>query len=168
MKNPTPFSHLYRLGLVLTAGLVFFMLIMITQTPASWNYEVWYRGDALADIKSLPIVHRGNDSCLECHEDEYDEMVEYAHKTLNCEGCHGPLTSHVLEGEKIADAVGKSDWQCLNCHQAQISMPTDHPQFPGDIIKHENIKKNTLCVKCHGPHDPALSEEAEEEEIFEF
>lgn len=169
MANPTPYSHLYRLALVLATGLVLFMMIMITQTPASWNYEVWYRGAALVEMKSLPLVYGGNESCVECHEDEDEEMAEYAHKLLNCEGCHGPLTFHVRDGEKTADAVGKSDWQCLNCHQAQISKPSDYPQFPGDISKHENIKKKTLCVKCHSPHDPALSEEDEDgDDLFEF
>ena len=32
-------------------------------------------------------------------------MAEYSHKPLNCEGCHGPLTIHVQDGEKIADAA---------------------------------------------------------------
>jgi len=172
MANPTPYAHLYRLGLVLITGLVLFMVIMISQTPASWNYEVWYRGDALIEIRALPIVHGDNASCVECHEDESEEAANYAHKPLNCEGCHGPLTLHVQDGEKIADAVGKSDWQCLNCHEAQISKPSDYPQFPGEISKHENIKKKTLCVKCHDPHDPALSEDddddEEDEDVFSF
>ena len=163
MADPTPFSHLYRLGLVLITGIILFMMIMITQSPASWNYEVWYRGDAQAEIALLPIVHGGNESCVECHQDANEEMSEFTHRQLNCEGCHGPLTLHVRDGEKFADAVGKSDWQCLSCHAQQISLPTDHPQFPGDVPKHEDIKKDTLCVKCHDAHDPALSDDEEED-----
>lgn len=168
MANPTQFSHLHRLGLVLITGIVLFMILMITQSPKSWNYEVWYRSDAQAEIAALPIAHGDNESCVECHADENAEMAKFAHKQLNCEGCHAALTLHVRDGEKFADAVGKSDWQCLNCHQQLISIPTDHPQFPGDIAKHENIKKDTLCVKCHEAHDPALSDDEEGEDAFVF
>jgi len=169
MATPTQYSHLYRLGLVLGAGFLLLLLLISLLTPPSWNYEVWYRGEALTDIKSLPIIHGDNVSCVECHADESEELAEFAHKSLNCEGCHGPLTAHVRDGEKVADAVGKSDWQCLNCHRKEISRPATHPQFPGDIKEHQHIKKKTMCVKCHDPHDPALSEESQEgEDSFEF
>jgi hypothetical protein len=42
-------------------------------------------------------------------------------------------------------------------------MPKDHPQFPGDVEKHQNIKEGRLCVKCHDPHDPAAGEDEERE-----
>lgn len=165
MANPTPVSHLYRLGLVLITGFVLFMLFIITQTPAGWNYEVWYRGNAaLSELKALPIIHGSNKSCVECHEDEYETTTENAHKSLNCEGCHGPLTLHVRDGKKIAIARGKSDWQCLNCHQHQISKPSEYPQFPGKVVKHKNMREGVMCVKCHDPHDPALSASATDDE----
>jgi len=156
MNDPTPRSHLVRLGLLLTVLLAIFLGIKAWQVPDSWNYEVWYRGAAREEIAGLPSIHGGNESCRSCHEDAYDDATSFAHQNLNCEGCHGPLASHVRDGEKIADARGASNWQCLNCHEALISRPKDHPQYPGDIRRHKQRKEGVLCVKCHDPHDPAI------------
>jgi len=156
VNDPSPKSHLIRLGLLFAAGLIIFLSIKSWQTPASWNHEVWYRGAAREDIANLPSVHGGNQSCQSCHEDAYDDATSYAHHNLNCEGCHGPVTLHVIDGEKIADAKGASNWQCLNCHSELISKPESFPQYPGNIRRHEQRKEGVLCVKCHDPHDPSI------------
>jgi hypothetical protein len=163
-----PYSHLVRLVLVLLGAMIVFGMLAIAEIPPSWNYDVWFRSDAASDIAALPVIHGDNESCAKCHEDEYGTAATHAHKNLNCEGCHGPLTVHVRNGEKAAEAVGASDWQCLNCHEDKISLPEHHPRFPGDVGKHQNIRQGTMCVKCHDPHDPTLSAEAEEEMSFEL
>ena len=156
MKKTSPRSHLYQLGIVLVASVIGFIVVKSFAMPRSWNYEVWYRQDALGDMEHLPLIHGGNESCIECHEEEYNDATSYEHKTLNCEGCHGPLTFHVRDGEKIANATGKSNWQCLNCHEEEISRPKDHPQFPGDVRRHEDLLEDSSCVRCHDPHDPSV------------
>lgn len=155
VNDPSPRSHLVRLGLVFAVGLAVFFSIKAWQTPETWNEEVWYRGAAREDIANLPSVHGGNQSCQDCHEDAYDDATSYAHENLSCEGCHGPLSLHVRDDEKIADArPGASNWLCLNCHSPLISRPTDHPQFSSDVRRHEEKTEAAQCVKCHDGHDP--------------
>jgi len=89
----------------------------------------------------------------------------FEHKTLNCEVCHGPLSDHADSEKKIGDAVvmNKSNWQCLNCHRPLISRPTDFPQFSETVAKHKTMSEETLCVKCHDPHNPIEDEVAMDE-----
>ncbi|MFQ5636335.1 MAG: hypothetical protein ACE5G3_13530 [Gammaproteobacteria bacterium] len=156
MNDPSPRAHLFRLALLLLLGVVAFLGVKNLMTPASWNYEVWYRAAARGELAGLPAVHGGNESCQSCHEDAYDDVTSYSHETLNCEGCHGPLTKHVRDGEKIAHAREGSNWQCLNCHAASISKSPDFPQYPGNVRRHKQRKDGVLCTKCHDPHDPTV------------
>jgi hypothetical protein len=94
------------------------------------------------------------------------EMV-FEHRTLNCEACHGPLADHARGDEKIGDAVvmDKSNWQCMNCHRKLISRPADFPQFTEEVEKHRDIEEQTLCMKCHDPHDPVEQAGVDEDEV---
>jgi len=156
MTNPSPWSHLYRLGILLVVGFIGLLVIRAVATPASWNYEVWYRGDALKDAAKQSLVHGGNDSCQSCHEAAGKKFQKLRHKTLSCEGCHGPLADHARSDEKIADAlvVRESTWQCLNCHAALISKRQDFPQFTDEVDKHREVEAGEVCLKCHDAHDP--------------
>ena len=156
MKKPSAFTHLYRLGALLLAFIVTFLVIKQLATPSSWNYEVWYRGDSLIESAKKPMLHGGNDSCQACHEDIVMKVKRKRHKTLSCEGCHGPLATHVRGDEKIADAkvINQSRWQCLNCHNALISKPRGFPQFTNAVEKHTTIIEGEVCLKCHDAHDP--------------
>lgn len=189
----TPNTHVKRLGILLLLAAVGFMVIRSFAIPASWNYEVWYRGEARDEIAALSLVHGNNDSCIPCHEDvsltgaveeakfqdeffdepevsgETEVVETYEHQTLNCEVCHGPLSQHASADEKIGDAVvmRNSNWQCLNCHRLLISRPEGFPQFTMDVEKHQDLGDNTRCIKCHGPHDP-IEEAVVDEEFNEF
>lgn len=158
MNNPTPRSHLYRLGIILVACAIGFLGLKSLATPASWNYVVWYRGDNQEDMKKLPLIHGGNDSCQSCHEEEHESVSEFEHKTLNCESCHGPLTDHVQGDKKIADAIlmDDSNWQCMNCHRELISRPEGFPQFTNEVKRHKTMQEGSLCLKCHEGHDPSI------------
>jgi len=163
MSSPSSRSHLYRLGAVLVIGFVGFLALKAIATPASWNFEDWYRNDAKKEIASGPLVYGGNESCQTCHADELQELNEFKHKTVSCESCHGALADHVRDGEKTAAAKvdDGSNWQCLNCHEELISRKlvnnrTDFPQFRvGRVEEHEEVAKGMLCQACHNPHDPA-------------
>lgn len=156
MTNPSSRSHLYRLGVVLGAAVILFLVIKALATPASWNYESWYRGEALTDMASQPLAHGGNESCLECHQDTVKKVKKFRHKRLSCESCHGALADHVQGGEKIAAAnvVTESRWQCLNCHGELASKPKSYPQFTMAVDKHAELEEETVCLKCHDAHDP--------------
>ena len=198
MNKVSPRSHIYQLGIVLAICFICFQVIRSYAIPDSWNYNAWYRGDTLEDLENLPLNYGGNESCQSCHEDvslvevvenqggeefvdefedeieaESDEepeaVMEFEHKTLNCESCHGPLIAHAKGDEKIGDAivVDKSNSQCMICHEQLISRPVDFPQFSENVEKHKDLEEQTLCMKCHDPHDP-IEEEAEtdDEEAF--
>ena len=156
MKKPSAFTHLYRLGALFLVFIIAFIVIKQLATPSSWNYEVWYRGDALTESGNKPMLHGGNDSCRTCHKDVVKEVKKRKHKKLSCEGCHGPLATHVRGEEKIADAevINESRWQCLNCHNELISKPQGFPQFTDEVEKHTTIKEGEVCLKCHEAHDP--------------
>ncbi|MBM2830721.1 MAG: hypothetical protein HW411_1511 [Gammaproteobacteria bacterium] len=195
MNKISPRSHLYQLGIVLVVFFTGFVVIRSYAVPASWNYNAWYRGDTLKDLKKLPLNYGGNESCKSCHEevslvevvenqgeeefvdefedeievenDEHTEAVmEFEHKSLNCESCHGPLITHAKGDEKIGDAIvmDKSNSQCMICHGQLISRPVDFPQFSEDVEKHKDLEEQTLCMKCHDPHDPIEEAELDEDE----
>lgn len=156
MKKTTALSHLYRLGTLFLVFIVAFLVIKQLATPSSWNYEVWYRGDSLTEVGKLPMSHGGNDSCQTCHADVVKKVKKLKHKTLSCEGCHGPLATHVSNGKKIADAkvINQSRSQCLNCHDGLITKPKGFPQFTDQVKKHTTLKEGEVCLKCHDAHDP--------------
>ena len=156
MKKPSAMSHLYRLGALFIVFIVGFLVIKQIATPSSWNYEVWYRGASLTEDANKPMLHGGNDSCRTCHEEVVKETKKLKHKNLSCEGCHGPLATHVRGEEKIADAevINQSRWQCLNCHAELISKPDDFPQFTDEVDKHTTLIEGEVCLKCHDAHDP--------------
>jgi hypothetical protein len=164
MRNPSPRSHLYRLGILLAVCFVAFLVIKDLATPASWNYEGWYRGAVLEEGKAKPFVYGGiadievserNEACRSCHKDHEKKVRKLKHRTLSCESCHGALADHAREGKKTADApVDKSRGQCLNCHAELISRPKGFPQFTMEVKKHRTLEEKTLCLKCHGGHDP--------------
>jgi hypothetical protein len=156
MKNPSAMTHLFRLGALFVVVIVGFLVIRQIVTPSSWNYEVWYRGAALSEDASKPMLHGGNDSCLACHEGVVKEVKKLKHKRLSCEACHGPLGKHVRNAEKFADAevINQSRWQCLNCHNELISKPKGFPQFTAEVKKHTTLQEGEVCLKCHDAHDP--------------
>lgn len=159
VSSPSPRSHLNRLGILLAAGFIVFLFVKGWATPSSWDYEKWYRADSLEEMKQQPLVYGGNESCEECHEDEYEEALEFDHKTLSCESCHGALADHVKDGKKSANAIvdDKSNWQCMNCHDKLINRPKDYPQFSKEKIRrHKEMKEGILCLKCHDAHDPTI------------
>ena len=78
------------------------------------------------------------------------------------------LSHHVKDGKKIASAVviNKSNDQCMICHRPLISRPVDFPQFSMKVAKHKTMEEQTLCIKCHDPHDPIQNAVAEQEETL--
>lgn len=159
-SNASPQKHLHRLGVLILLGVIGFLIIKWLATPSSWNFQVWYRGDSLVELAKKEPVFGGNESCTTCHEEVVELALSAPHKALSCEACHGPLTTHVGGGRKIADAlvVSHSSGQCLNCHEQLLGKSEDYPQFAKDpakrrIRKHKKLKGEALCLKCHGPHD---------------
>lgn len=164
MNSPSPVTHLYRLGFVLAAVLAIFVTAIMVFTPDSWNYDVWYRGDSLAENAAEPLAYGGitdikpskrNLACKSCHAEATKQVRKRKHRTVSCEACHGALADHARDEKKIAVApIDTSRWQCLNCHAPLISRPRDFPQFTDEVKKHRKQEEGILCLKCHEAHNP--------------
>lgn len=173
MKNPSPFTHLIRLGLVGFVGLIAFLAMVYVMSPKSWNYDMsnWYRTDVLEELQQQPLIYGGiedistterNVACVSCHEDLVSKFQKLKHKKLSCESCHGPLIDHAEGEQKTAEAViDRSSGQCQNCHEDLVNRPSRFPVFETTekYIKHREMiagefPEGTTCLKCHDAHDP--------------
>lgn len=155
MSNPSPRSHLYRLGAILVVFFVGAAFVRQWATPDSWNYQGWFREDAIVLALEEPLVYGGNESCIACHADVNREVLRWPHRGLSCESCHGALADHVVANAKVAAAsIDGSVGQCMNCHTPLISKPKDFPQFTEYVYMHQGFKETTLCSECHDAHDP--------------
>ena len=70
-------------GLTGTIVLVIVLIVLVLSrglfVPKSWGQYGWYRGDAVEEHREKPVVHGGDQSCRECHEDQYDLREEGGH-----------------------------------------------------------------------------------------
>lgn len=163
-------KHLWRAGLILLlagAGVVVGRQFLI---PKSFGENGHYRADSLRDYMELPVRHGGRESCFACHKkDDFASYPTGKHQTVSCEVCHGPVSLHAKDKEKIAAAPHKKGEatyaMCMNCHQVMPSRPAAHKQIDAKahLEKQEVPLKNgevppRSCFKCHDPHDPLPSE----------
>ncbi len=165
--NPSPRTHIYRMGVLLVLGIIGFAVIRTLAVPASWDSENWYRLDAEEELKELPMRYGGNESCTNsaCHEGHQSKtheprqvaLADGQHSGLACEVCHGPLTNHVKDGETVGHALinGNNDL-CLSCHENLVTRPEQIAQFKETLLYHALLGVNELsaCRSCHNPHDP--------------
>jgi hypothetical protein len=96
-----------------------------------------------------PVKFAGSATCQMCHADAFERLRGGYHKTLSCEGCHGPAIKHAenpMGGKPPAPRDRKS---CPVCHVYDASRPTGFPQI--NLTAHNPLKP---CVECHKPHDP--------------
>jgi predicted CXXCH cytochrome family protein len=164
--QPSPRSHVYRLLLVMGIGLVGFVFLKGYLVPESWDYEAWYRTDALPLLAQQASVYGGNESCHTAgchsqpekdHEEKHGLLKEATHDGLACEGCHGPLGAHASAGKKVAGATVVEDSSlCLRCHDALLGRARKVTAFDPMSKRHKpkKVTRETDCVKCHDPHSP--------------
>ena len=84
-------------------------------------------------------------------------MRQGQHQGLACETCHGALTLHAADGNKIANAsINKGNDLCMNCHQPLPGKPDKFHQFKEDLLQHKllQVTAESSCHGCHNPHDP--------------
>ncbi len=102
----------------------------------------------------------GEDTCLQCHEDQAYKGTVHALKTnpkspaaaKGCESCHGPGKAHVEAGgdaTKIASPK-KMNMQdasevCATCHNRAT-----HALWTGS----QHDQRNVGCTSCHSVHAP--------------
>lgn len=137
-----------RLFLLVIGIVTIYSIARYVLTPSSFRQYGWYRGDALMELQAREPSFAGRKACDECHSDEYQKLAKHEHKTLSCEGCHGPGQAHSNDPRK--DNIEKSSYAaCLRCHEANVSRPKWHKQ----IVSRQHYT-GSKCTECHVPHSP--------------
>jgi hypothetical protein len=139
--------QVFRIVLLAVGIVVCYSIARYFLTPSSFGEYGWYRGAALVELRAREPVYAGKKACEECHSDEYQKLSKHEHKTLSCEGCHGPGEAHGKDPRK--DNIDKSGYAaCVRCHEANPSRPKWHKQI---VSKNHYPGK---CTECHVPHMP--------------
>lgn len=135
---------------LLAAGIVgSYLVARYFLTPPSFGEYGWYRGAALTEMRAMEPVHAGKKACEECHSEQLEKLSKHGHKTLSCEGCHGPSQAHATNPDLKVPNPKPEFGQCLRCHEANPSRPKWHKQI---LIK--SHYPGSKCTECHVPHMP--------------
>ena len=142
---------LLALGIVTVYSIARYFL-----TPQSFRQYGWYRGEALGELASRDPVFGGKKACEECHSEQIQKLQKFEHKSLSCEGCHGPLQAHV-ENPEVKPEKRSTYGSCLRCHEANPSRPKWYKQIVSKNHYSESKPgaKPALCTECHVPHAPS-------------
>jgi cytochrome c553 len=146
-----PPKHISRLLMLLVAAMVVAYALKVYLTDPSYYRFGYYRADAVPELAEGTPRYLGSASCLECHEERSAVWPVSAHKTVQCEVCHGTTEEcPVKEGSRIPDDTIRL---CLTCHEKMPARPERHPQIvPGE---HPFADDETMpCIECHDPHAP--------------
>ncbi|WP_455203776.1 DmsE family decaheme c-type cytochrome [Kaarinaea lacus] len=144
------------------------------------------QAEAIFD-KDTPYSQRGADSCLRCHDEDYDYPVMTIFFTkhgdrndprspmaqFQCESCHGPGGNHEKEplfgakrapivsfGHEADTPINTQNQICLQCHNDSTRMVWNAS---------EHNKQGMLCTDCHNihaRHDPVLKVKDQAEQCY--
>lgn len=99
----------------------------------------------------------GSKECTQCHVNITRGFHDATHsrlmdpaagdKSIGCEACHGPGSTHVESGGKVGTIINprRSPETCFQCHidkRGEFSLPHTHPVLAGKVS----------CADCHDPH----------------
>ncbi len=139
--------QIFRLLLLVLGIVVVYSTARHFLTPPSFGQYGWYRGQALAESATRERTYAGKAACEECHSDQVQKLLKGSHKTLSCEGCHGPALAHAENPDVKLDKLNFTP--CLRCHEANPSRPKWHKQ-----IASKEHYTGSKCTECHVPHYP--------------
>jgi len=144
-------QHIVRLLLLLGLFLLFAYAAKVYLTDDSYYRFGYYRADAVPELAAPAPIYQGSASCLECHEERSSFWPLGAHKTVQCEVCHG-VTGEcpVKEGTRVPTDIIRL---CLTCHEKMPARPSAQPQIV--LGEHPFDDGETMpCIECHDPHAP--------------
>jgi len=144
-------KHIFRLLLLLSFFLLLAFAAKVYLTDPSYYRYGYYRADAVPQLAAGTPVYRGSAYCLECHQDRSPDWPGGAHKTVQCEVCHGTAQEcPVKQGTRIpADTIRL----CSTCHEKMPARPARQPQIV--LGEHPFADGETMpCIECHDPHAP--------------
>lgn len=107
----------------------------------------------------------GSETCAACHEQEARFCRYGAHRTIECERCHGPGAGHADadSGSRPGMSLGGVDL-CMSCHRQGSESSSGEVRgiesFEDHLrelefehrIRLDREKSGTDCVYCHDPH----------------
>jgi hypothetical protein len=94
-------------------------------TPSSFGQYGWYRGDALTELASQPVTFAGREACQECHDDEYEMLIEHGHKDAFLRG-----VPRLGSGPR-----GRSGYQDLHLQLQPMRALPRSESFPSRVAK---------------------------------
>ena len=144
-------AHLTRLGWLLAFALVAFFAfrasigkvsLALVDTNPRTNSQEW---------ATRPVRFAGGETCDTCHQDLTQGWTGAAHKSVQCETCHGVAREHAVSGTEMQPITGDASL-CGLCHGRVFSRPEGFPQM--DPQEHAG---GEACTECHDPHSPRRS-----------
>lgn len=143
-------EHLVRIAALFVIGVLTFLGIRAVSVPRSFGQYGHYRGDAIAEIAALPVVHAGHEICEACHPNVAEVKVKGKHTGVACEACHGPQPKH-LDDPGSLPVKPDAAVLCPQCHEASAAKPKWFAQV--DTKEHSG---GAACDICHQPHNPSI------------
>ena len=127
-----------------------FLVIRYFLVPESFGEHGHYRFNSVEDNKKKEFHYAGKESCVECHEDQVENMESDLHASLACETCHGPGLAHIEQEDAASILVPVEREHCGLCHSYN---PARKKKMVVQVdLKDHNIEKK--CIECHNPHMP--------------
>jgi hypothetical protein len=136
-----------RIVLLIFVIVVSYLVARTLLTPASFREYGFYRGAALGERAALAPTYAGKVACGKRYPEVLAILEKGGHKTLTCEGCHGPMSPEQLANPEAKPAK-PGEGICLRCHEANPSRPVTFKQ----IIVKDHFEG--ACQECHQPHQP--------------
>lgn len=144
-------KHISRLLMLLVAVIVIAFALKLYLTDPSYYRFGYYRADAVPEIAEGTPRYLGSSTCLKCHEERSVAWPVSAHKTVQCEVCHGTTEECPVKiGTRIPNDTIRL---CLTCHERMPARPEIHPQIV--LGEHPFADGEVMpCIECHDPHAP--------------
>ncbi|MBU2008742.1 MAG: hypothetical protein KJ624_02660 [Chloroflexi bacterium] len=111
-----------------------------------------FQEKSIERIANLSIEYSESSRCQACHLDIYNDWLDSAHKTADCDTCHGPSQAHV-DNSSLIVPVDTSGDLCMSCHNKLESKPSTFSQ----IISEAHYPEKP-CLDCHSPYIRPIAE----------
>ena len=128
--------HVFRVALLLIAGLAVVSIGRTLLVPASFGLYGPYRYDNVAEqMKVREPAHAGPAACGECHEKEFKRRAGGKHATVSCEVCHAPKAFHV-----------KADLPGVKKEDISVEVEGDQVSVTAEVKRETEEKKDEKVV----------------------
>jgi hypothetical protein len=151
-------KHIIRAVLLLVLAAVMFVLVRHFLIPKTFGDFGHFRFSSIGDYTAQQPLHGAPGACAECHDEEPAAHAGSKHASVQCESCHGPLGTHVKDGEQIGSmTVNRSPDLCGLCHESLTARPKGFPQvvLADHVIENGKQLAEGVCLECHDAHNPS-------------